>query len=91
MTECESSFFRLVDEQVRLRHACFLAEFFPRRDDPATYWLCFRPSNERFNIPNSCRICSGKYVAIAASVVEATGRAGLLSGELVRYLQEELG
>jgi len=86
MTAEETTFFQVVDEYSRNRHACFLAEMFPNKAETG-YKLCFRPSGVE---PGSPRVYDCQYLEFGSQEVAAVGRTGVLSPSLTVTLDHGL-
>ena len=51
MTDDEVRCFQLIDNYVHTKHGCFLAEFFRKGSDDASYLCCFRTVGDVADLP----------------------------------------
>ena len=86
MTTDKTKFFKLVDEHVRNRLGCFLAEMDIVTDE-AGYSLCFRSLGGNRNSPAryACR-----YLRVPVDLISASVESGVLPTALIERLETEL-
>lgn len=88
MTTDERMFFELLDDHVRARHGCFLAEMNFRTEEVG-YYLCFRPLGGSPYDDSSARYAC-KYLSILPEEMEAAARKQELPPSFVNQLDDEL-
>ena len=86
MTAAEALIFRLLDDHVRTRHACFVSEFFPTREN-TKYSVCFRPLKAPEDSPEryACR-----YLQVGMEEADQVAGSGALTGPLREQIDREL-
>lgn len=87
MSPEETVCFKLLDGHAREKHACFLAEFFPKGRGIGFYLCCFRPLGKMEDLadPYAC-----KYVTIDPATMQSIVCNQALPPELKQLLVEEL-
>lgn len=104
MSPEETLCFKLLDGHARTKHACFLAEFFPKGRRDGFYLCCFRPVGKADDVLDlnalgkeddleklyASKLYACKYVAIDPGTMQSIVSNRSLPSELQQLLDEEL-